>query len=175
MVFGAGNDAVPLVEFAIALGWKVTVVDLRSAVVDLGRNWKVDSHIRCGIDHVRDRVQVDEACAVVVMTHNFSHDAKLIKWLSARPLQYLGLLGPRHRTEHLLGDMQVAGLRSPVGLDLGADNPQEVALAIVAEITAATHGRSGGALTTQAGPIHAQASEPALHRASSNTDAPLFQ
>jgi xanthine dehydrogenase accessory factor len=153
-VFGAGNDAVPLVGFARSLGWVVTVVDVRSSPFDPGRSWEVDYLIRCNIREARDRVAPNASAAAVVMTHNFSHDHYLVQWLSTLNLRYLGLLGPRHRTEQLLSDLHVDGLRSPVGLDLGADNPEEVALAIVAEITAVLHGRSGVALSAREGPIH---------------------
>jgi xanthine/CO dehydrogenase XdhC/CoxF family maturation factor len=153
-VFGAGNDAVPLAGFARALGWRVTLVDVRSSPLDPGRHWDVDRHIRCAIGELVDRVIVDESSAAVAMTHNFAHDRRLIEWLASKNLRYLGLLGPRHRTDQLLGDFRVRDLRSPVGLDLGADNPEEVALAIVAEITAVLHGRSGLALSAHGGPIH---------------------
>jgi len=158
-VFGAGNDAVPLVNFAKALGWRVTVVDVRSSAIDLERKWEVDRHVRCGIGEVRDRLVLDESAAAVVMTHNAMHDLKLIEWLLEKRLKYLGLLGPRHRTEQLLGGFAMRGLRSPVGLDLGADNPEEIALAIVAEITAVMHGRPGVALSSRDGPIHAGTAE----------------
>jgi xanthine/CO dehydrogenase XdhC/CoxF family maturation factor len=154
LMFGAGNDAMPVAAFAQALGWRVTVVDLRSGPVDLGRQWDVHRVIRCDVKDVRDRVTVEASMAAVVMTHNFSHDRQVVEWLSSQSLRYLGLLGPRHRTDALLEGLSVAGLRSPVGLDLGADQPEEVALAIVAEITAVLHGRTGVSLSAREGPIH---------------------
>jgi xanthine/CO dehydrogenase XdhC/CoxF family maturation factor len=154
IIFGAGNDVVPLVGFAEALGWRVTVVDVRSSPLDLGRTWKVERYIRCAVSDVADHVGVDQTSATVVMTHNFDHDRRIIEWLAPMNLRYLGLLGPRHRTEQLLGDLQAENLHSPVGLDLGANNPEEVALAIVSEITAVLRGRAGGPLSSSNGPIH---------------------
>jgi xanthine/CO dehydrogenase XdhC/CoxF family maturation factor len=154
LIFGGGSDAVPLVQFARALGWRVTVVDVRSAALDPGRVWEADAVIRCNVDQVADRVVISDCAAAVVMTHNFKHDSKLVRWLVSQPLRYLGLLGPRHRAEQVLAGAAAARLHSPVGLDIGADNPQEVALAIVAEITAVLRGRSGVPLSATDGPIH---------------------
>jgi xanthine dehydrogenase accessory factor len=154
VIFGAGSDAVPLVEFGKALGWKVTVVDLRSAPLDPDRVWAADEVIRCAVEQAHSYVDISESTAAVVMTHNFAHDSQLIRWLSEEPLRYLGLLGPRHRTAQVLAGLAVDAIHSPVGLDIGADNPQEVALSIVAEITAVLRGRSGLSLRSTEGPIH---------------------
>ena len=154
VIFGAGSDALPLVGFAKALGWKVTVVDVRSSAQDPGRVWEADQMIRCPVEQVGEHVLISESTAAVVMTHNFEHDSQLIRWLSTKPLRYLGLLGPRHRTEQVVAGLLVEQLHSPVGLDIGADNPQEVALSIVAEITAVLRGRSGLSLRSTDGPIH---------------------
>ena len=157
LIFGAGNDAVPLVGFAQALGWKVTVVDLGSSPPDLGRTWTPDGLIRCDADQVEQHVSFGIETAAVIMTHNFGHDRQLIRWLSAKPLRYLGMLGPRHRTDQLLGDLQPKSLHAPVGLDIGAESPEEVALSIVAEINAVLRGRNGGPISQRDGPIHVRA------------------
>jgi xanthine dehydrogenase accessory factor len=154
IIFGAGSDAVPLVEFGKALGWTVKVVDVRSAPMDPDRVWAADEMIRCRVDQVHEHVEISDCAAAVVMTHNFSHDSQLIRWLSNQPLRYLGLLGPRHRTEQVLAGLDADAIHSPVGLDIGADNPQEVALSIVAEITAVLRGRSGLSLRSTEGSIH---------------------
>jgi xanthine/CO dehydrogenase XdhC/CoxF family maturation factor len=116
---------------------------------------------------------LDESTAAVVMTHNAMHDLKLIEWLLEKRLKYLGLLGPRHRTEQLLGGVALPRLRTPVGLDLGADNPEEIALAIVAEITAVMHGRPGVALSSRDGPIHA--GSPEFPRVMSKGEKPILE
>jgi xanthine dehydrogenase accessory factor len=157
LIFGAGSDAVPLVEFSRSLGWTVTVVDVRSAPLDPARVWTADRLVRCPVDQAAQHVTISPSTAAVVMTHNFTHDAQLIRWLSKKPLRYLGLLGPRHRTEQVVAQLSPGAvdlLHSPVGLDIGADNPQEVAMAIVAEITAVLRGRSGLSLRSTQGPIH---------------------
>ena len=159
VIFGAGNDVVPLASFAKTLGWRVTLVDVRSASVDVGRTWDVDTLVRCQVDEIADKVMTTESTAAIVMTHNFSHDRQIVRWLIGQPLSYLGVLGARHRTSQLLSELEAdpAMLHSPVGLDLGGEAPEEVALAIVAEITAVMHGRSGSPLRHRPGPIHAPA------------------
>jgi xanthine dehydrogenase accessory factor len=154
LIFGAGNDVVPLVGFGRALGWTVTVVDLGSAASDPARSLNADRIIRCSPDELTQQVSIGCETAAVIMTHHFSHDQKLIRWLSTQPLKYLGLLGPRHRTDELLGDLQPDQLRAPVGLDIGAESPAEVALSIVAEINAVLRGRSGAPISQREGPIH---------------------
>jgi xanthine/CO dehydrogenase XdhC/CoxF family maturation factor len=100
----------------------------------------------------------------VVMTHNYLHDLELLKTLLPSPVRYLGILGPKSRTEKLFQDLQEQGitptetqlqrLYSPVGLDIGADTPEEIALSIVAEIQAVLANHSGGSLRNKLGPIH---------------------
>jgi xanthine dehydrogenase accessory factor len=143
IVFGAGNDVVPLASLGKAMGWQVIVVDVRSAPINLNQTWPVE-HIRCTIDDVAGSIFIGDFTAAVVMTHNFDHDRKLIGWLALQPLVYLGLLGARHRTAELLSRLSEIPpqLHAPVGLDIGGTNPEEVALSIAAEITAVIRGRS---------------------------------
>jgi xanthine dehydrogenase accessory factor len=101
----------------------------------------------------------------VVMTHHYLHDLPLLRGLLPLPLAYLGLLGPRRRAEKILADLAAEGLpvtsamrarlRAPVGLDLGAELPEEVALSIVAEMTAVLAGRDARPLRERELPIHA--------------------
>ena len=101
----------------------------------------------------------------VVMTHHYVHDVPLLRALIDRPLAYLGLLGPKKRSEKILSDLAADGLaitpamrarlHAPVGLDLGADTPAQVALAILAEMQAALTGRDARALRERTRPIHA--------------------
>ncbi len=100
------------------------------------------------------------------MTHNYARDVTLVAELLKTPAPYIGLLGPRSRSERLLHDLDEAGLKpsrreakrlhAPVGLDIGAETPEEIALAILAEVRAALAGREGGMLRERKGPIHAR-------------------
>ena len=96
------------------------------------------------------------------MTHSYSQDLEVLRELAPLPLRYLGLLGPHKRTVQLLEDAGLNGqarasIHSPTGLDIGADGPHQVALAILAEIQATLNGREGGALRKRIGSIHSVA------------------
>src|SRR4028119_513114 len=100
------------------------------------------------------------------MSHNYSHDLALLRFLLASPARYIGVMGPRKRTERMLSELaaqedfsrlEEAGLsrlHSPAGLDMGASAPAEIALSIVAEMRAVLDGRRGGMLRERRGSIH---------------------
>lgn len=163
-IFGAGDDAIPLVRLGAELGWHVTVADPRSAFARVDRFPAADAVIAAPVAELVALVKPDAATLAVVMTHHYVHDTPLLRDLLPRPLAYLGLLGPRKRAEQILHDLAQAGLNvtpalrqrlhAPVGLDLGADGPEQVALAIVAEMQAALTGRDAQPLRLRARPIH---------------------
>jgi len=165
VVFGAGDDVQPLVRFAKELGWHVTVADHRPAFATPKRFPGADATV---VVHAEDAVaglNPEAGSVAVIMTHNYRNDVRLLGTLLTRPLAYLGLLGPRKRTDRILAELEAGGLaidpgmrgrlRAPVGLDLGADNPEEVALAILAEMQAVLAGRDARPLRDRKGPIHA--------------------
>jgi xanthine dehydrogenase accessory factor len=164
VVFGGGPDAVPLVRLAKALGWHVTVVDARNAAASRGRFPEADAIVACSPQEVRARVPLAPHSIAVVMTHNYRRDLGLLEVLLPAPVRYLGLLGPKARAERLLQDLRLAGfvaspqqlrrLHAPAGLDLGADGPEEIALAIVAEVKATLARRGARPLRERRGPIH---------------------
>jgi xanthine/CO dehydrogenase XdhC/CoxF family maturation factor len=93
------------------------------------------------------------------MSHNYSHDLALLRFLLASPARYIGVMGPRKRTERMLRELaankaNLTRLHSPVGLDIGANGPAEIALSIVAEMRAVLDGRRGGMLRERRGSIH---------------------
>jgi xanthine/CO dehydrogenase XdhC/CoxF family maturation factor len=100
------------------------------------------------------------------MTHHYLHDRSLLRFLLPSEARFIGILGPRRRTEMLLGDLREEGLspttdqlerlHGPAGLDIGAESPQQIALSLVAEIQAVLAGRPGGWLREREGPIHDQ-------------------
>ncbi|MCS7312111.1 MAG: XdhC family protein [Acidobacteria bacterium] len=164
VVFGAGHDAIPVVRSAKALGWRVTVVDSRPAYATRDRFPEADEVILAHPEDVPGRIRLDDRTVAVVMTHNYLQDLKLLEVLLPSPVRYLGVLGPRSRTDKLLGDLRAKGrtptetqlsrLYSPVGVDIGAETPEEIALSILAEIQAVLTGRSAGLLRDRKGPIH---------------------
>lgn len=166
VIFGAGNDAIPVVCFAKELGWHVTVVDSRPAYATLERFPLADVIALSRPETAYEYVHLNARTAVVVMTHNYLHDLTLLKTLMPFPLRYLGILGPKSRTKRLLQKLMDEGvsiaeknlnhLYSPIGLDIGTDTPEEIALSIVAEIKAVLADRSGGSLRERKGPIHSR-------------------
>ena len=161
-IFGAGPDAPPLVAQAELLGWQVDVWDHRP---EQARAERFPGHtVAC--TPAEDAVAAIAPTAdtfAVVMTHHFLRDRTLLAALLASPCPYVAALGPRRRTEQLLREIELeSGLPAdtarrvfaPAGLDLGAEAPEEIALAIAAEIRAAASGRRGGPLGDRKEPIH---------------------
>lgn len=164
-LFGAGDDARPLARIAGELGWKVTVADPRPALLTQSRFPGAAGLVLGPAEELVVRASPPAASLVVVMTHHYLHDLPILRHLLPLPLAYLGLLGPKKRAERLLADIAGEGfavteamrasLRAPVGLDLGGDSPEEVALSIIAEIAATLTGRDGRPLRERIRPIHA--------------------
>lgn len=159
LIFGAEHDALPLVRQAQAIGWRVTVVDTRARLASCERFAEADEVLLCRAEDVAARVALTKETAAVVMTHNYLDDIELLRVLLPSPASYVGILGPRARTSKLLGELgeEQAGLiklHGPVGIDLGAETPEEIALSIVAEIKAVSDARGGGFLRDRLAPIH---------------------
>lgn len=164
IIFGAGPDAVPLSQLAKGLGWHVTVVDHRPAYAKREHFMVADQVILSQPEAITDHVTLDSRTVAVVMTHHYMTDRILLEALLPSAIRYLGALGPRNRTQRLLKEIKETGLTlsahrlkhlyGPVGLDIGAETPEEVALAIVAEIQAVLTQRSGVSLRHRTGAIH---------------------
>lgn len=164
VVFGAGDDVRPLAVFAQALGWHLTVADARPAYATAARFPQADRLCVGGAGELAGLLALDGGSYAVVMTHRYADDLALLRALLPGAAAYLGLLGPRKRTARLLAQLQTEGfcpdsamlakLHAPVGLDLGGDTPETVALAIVSEVQARLAGKNGGFLRERPGPIH---------------------
>lgn len=138
LILGEGPDSVPFRSFAEVLGWSVIEIDRAS---------ELPAHL-------------DERTAAVVKSHNYGRDFAALRHLLQCDLRYLGLLGPRKRRDQLLrallddGISLDAELFAPAGFDLGAETPEEVALAIVSEIQKVFAEASGESLRDRKAPIH---------------------
>lgn len=163
LVFGAGHDAMPLVALAAALGWHVTVVDPRDALANTARFPGAARIIICHPEQLSEHLTPSSPAVAVVMTHNYEWDRILASTLLASSIGYVGMLGPKKRTTRLLNALEDAAaipagrqdiLRFPVGLDIGAETPEEVALSIIAEIQAVIRARSAGFLKDREAAIH---------------------
>ena len=157
IVCGAGHDAIPLVRQAAELGWRVTVADVRRALLSPER-FPAGDFCDADPDSAAAAMQPDARTVVVLMSHNYMRDIAYLGSFLGAEVAYLGVLGPRGRTEQMLGELgqpeALARLHAPAGLDIGAEGPEEVARAIVAEILAVTRGRAGGSLRDRLAPIH---------------------
>jgi xanthine dehydrogenase accessory factor len=165
LICGAGHDAVPLARMAKDLGWQVTVVDPRAGVqIRAERFPGADTVLACAPSDLKSRVAIDSRTCAVVMSHNVLIDAAVLTELIPSPVSYIGVLGPRRRTDRLLAEVRDNGvplthlerLHAPVGIDIGADTPEAIALSILAEMQAALSGRSAGFLRDRDQPIHDQ-------------------
>lgn len=158
MILGAGEDARPLAQYAAEAGFRVTVADHRPAYLEA-------AHYPTGTRLVQARPEEGSAdlplglrTYAVVKTHSLTHDREWVRWLLASEVPYIGVLGPRARVENVLRQPGAEGhdrVYGPVGLDLGAEGPEQIALSIVAELLAVWSGREPGHLREKEGVIHA--------------------
>lgn len=171
VVFGAGQDALPVVELARGLGWLTEVVDPQARDASRARFASADAVTLARPEEVAAHVRVTPRTLALLMTHNYSHDLALLKFLLSSPARYVGVMGPRKRTERMLSELAEADstfrleesdrsrLYAPAGLDIGANAPAEIALSIIAEMRAVLEGRGGGMLRERRGSIHGRLSD----------------
>ncbi len=165
VVCGSGPDAVPVAELAARQGWTVTVVDHRPVAHAHPEHFPLATVIECASpEQLCDAVHIGTRTVAVVMSHNYPRDVEYVGALLRSPARYVGVLGPRRRTERMIGELEQRGERygeaelgrlyGPIGLDVGGDGPEAIALSIVAEATAIVSGRGGGSLRDRRAPIH---------------------
>jgi len=164
LLFGAGDDAQPLARMAKELGWQVEVADARPASATAARFSGAD---KVAVSRPEDAASVplDAWTVAVIMTHRYRDDVALLRALLPRDISYVGLLGPKKREQKILAELATDGfkvtaemrarLHAPVGLDLGGDTPEQVALAILAEIQSSLAARDARPLRERDRPIHA--------------------
>lgn len=163
-VFGAGNDAMPLVAMADILGWEVHVADGRRSHVTAERFPKSTSLILQKSETALTGIRFDKRTAAVLMTHNYNYDLEVLSQITKTNCPYIGLLGPKKKMQRMLDELAAAGkaisdvefenVYSPVGLDLGAETAEEIALSVTAEIKAVLSGKLAGSLRHKEEPIH---------------------
>ena len=173
VIAGAGNDVHPLVSITSLLGWHTTVVDGRPHQATAERFPQADKVLVAKPEQVLGQIITDQQTLFLLMTHNYNYDLVLLKELLSRHYPYIGLLGPRTRLHRMLDDLQAQGIipdqhqlasfHGPVGLDIGAETPQEIAISIVAEIKAFLSQRAGEALRDIPHPIHSRQSVYTTH------------
>jgi xanthine dehydrogenase accessory factor len=171
VVCGSGPDALPIARLAVGLGWDVTVADHRPLTTAHVARFPGAKVVYCedALD-LRNNVSITPRTAAVVVSHHFERDRNYLESLLGSEAAYIGMLGPRARTERMLSDLAERGVKrgdgderlySPVGMDIGGDGPDAIALAIIAEVSAIMANRSGTHLRDKRGPLHAVSGAPA--------------
>jgi xanthine dehydrogenase accessory factor len=168
LICGAGHDAVPVVRFAAALGWRPVVVDDRDRFLTKERFPEAEEFISLSrpVD-AAEKTSPGRRTYVVVMSHNYLRDKDYIRSFLGTDVAYIGSLGPRKRLDSILTDLAKEGVEpseedlekiyAPAGLDVGAEGPEEVAWAIMAEVLAVRAGHRAGFLRDRKGHIHPRA------------------
>lgn len=161
-IYGAGNDAQPLAQLAKGLGWRVNVIDGRPQQASASLFPVADVVKVVKIANLPQ--QVNNSGFAVLMSHNYYYDLAVLEQLNnLNNLKYIGILGPRKKTDRMLNELEQKGidttplnsrLYSPIGLDIGGENSDEIALAIMAELMAVKNNYTGGFLRNVDAPIH---------------------
>jgi xanthine dehydrogenase accessory factor len=163
VIFGAGHDAAPVAQLAWTLGFAVTVVDVREAFLTKER-FGGATRVCVHFTKFAERVALRPDSFSLIMNHHIERDQESLRFSLESDAAYIGVLGPRSRYEKLLAGladqgyvpdpMRAARVRSPVGLSLGAETPEEVATSILGELLAIRRGFDGGFLSGTAGSLH---------------------
>ena len=164
IIFGGGFDARPVSQLAKSLGWDVQVTDECVAHIAPLFFPTADKLSLCHRDFIDRDFEITPFTACVLMSHNYEYDRDVLKKLIKTDTPYIGILGPRKRFDKMLIEFSAQGLQlltedihrihSPIGLDIGAETPDEIAVAIIAEIQGKFVNRSGGFLKYRNAPIH---------------------
>jgi len=160
VIAGAGNDAQPLTAIAHLMGWQVTIADGRPTHATLQRfpDAKVLVAKPAQLLH---QLNIDGQTAIVLMTHNYNYDTELLGLLLKADVPYIGTLGPKKKLLRMLDELEMnneanrSRIHGPVGLDIGAETAEEIAISIVAEIKSTLSGATGNSLKEKKQAIHA--------------------
>jgi xanthine dehydrogenase accessory factor len=158
-VLGTGHDVVPVVSLAKLLGWDVSVCTGEARVSVRQRFTHADEILVGTPEELASRIDECDRAVALVMAHHYETDRKHLGMLLGTHARYIGVLGPRSRTARMLADLGVGlgadpRIHAPVGLEIGAETPQEVALAIMSEAQSALTHAQGQSLRDRVGPIH---------------------
>lgn len=135
-IFGAGVDARPLAQLAARVGYAVHMLDWRESLCNEVHFPKAKSFQTGNVEKLIGNITFSSLDSVVVLTHDFQKDLMIMQQLRPSRLLYFGILGSKKRTLRLLGGEIPDWVRSPVGLSIGADGPEEIAVSIIAELIA---------------------------------------
>lgn len=163
LIFGGGIDARPVAELANKLGWNVSVFD--DCIARIMPSFFPKTNLNnCSLEEINTKVKVEPHTAAIIMSHNYRYDLAAFKMLLSQDISYIGLLGPKKKSQQLVDDLEKENVKltqkdflrifAPVGLDIGAETAEEIALSIISEIQAHFNNRNGGFLKNRKSPIH---------------------
>jgi len=165
LIFGAGNDAIPVVGMANILGWQVNVIDGRRQYATTNR-FPACNVLVAKPEQAVANLQIDNRTVAILLTHNYNYDLAMLKVLVPLRLQYIGVLGPKKKLQRIKDELTEQGItwdeelwrpvHGPSGLDIGAETSEEIALSILAEIKATLEKKAGAALRNKTTTIHAE-------------------
>ncbi len=167
VIVGAGNDVQGLAKMAETLGWNIYVVDGRPTHAKKERFVSSCQVIVSKPESVLENIPIDDQTAFVLLTHNYNYDLAVLQCLLDRDqIPYIGILGPKKKFQRMLDDLEASGnspstekmekIYAPVGLEIGAETPEEIAVSILSEIKAVLSGLTGHSLRDKDQPIHSK-------------------
>ena len=168
IIIGGGNDTIPLVEMATTLGWESTIVDGRANYAKAERFASGCQVLVSKPENVLSQVYIDDQTVFLLMTHNYNYDMAMLAELIKKEIVFIGMLGPRKKLDRILTELeeqaiylteeQLSRIHSPVGLNIGAETPEEIALSILAEIKTVLSRQNGSPLRDYSTSIHNRSS-----------------
>ncbi|MCF2443783.1 XdhC family protein [Dyadobacter sp. CY345] len=167
VIVGAGNDAIPLAGMASLLGWTITVADGRANQATAERFPMADRILVTKSADLVSQIECDSQTVFVLMTHNYNYDLGVLReFISTEHPVYIGSLGPKKKLEKMflelgeegitLTEEQKSRIYGPVGLDIGAETSEEIALSVLAEIKAVLNKKPGTSLRNKKDVIHSR-------------------
>ena len=164
IVFGAGNDTIPLVQMASILGWEITVVDGRPNYATKQRFASANRVLISKAENAIPQLGFDKNTVAVLMSHNYNYDIAALRKLLPLNLPYIGVLGPKKKLARMMEELKAEGIVideasannifGPAGLDLGSETSEEIALSILSEIKAVLSKKSASSLRQKEATIH---------------------
>ncbi|MEP6928787.1 MAG: XdhC family protein [Flavobacterium sp.] len=164
VIVGAGNDVQPLVKMASLLGWEIIMGEGRATHATQKRFPEAKQILIATPEQLIQQIKIDPQTYFVLMTHNYKYDLGVLKLLLEQKYTYIGILGPKTKLNRMLDELQNEGINlneeqlknihGPIGLDIGSETSEEIALSIVAEIKAVMSHRNGSPLKYKTEKIH---------------------
>lgn len=164
VIVGAGNDVQPLVKMTSLLGWEITIGEGRATHATKKRFPEARNVFVVKPEQLLENISIDAQTYFVLITHNYKYDLAVLKLLVQTNCNYIGILGPKTKLNRMFDDLNSEGIQlaeeklntiyGPIGLDLGAETAEEIALSIVAEIKAVMSGKQGVSLKYKTEKIH---------------------